>query len=125
MTTVLVVDDEPLIAMVLKEALEDEHYRVLTAANGKQGLERLIEEQADIVLLDMMMPIMSGAAMLRGMAAHPSLRDIPAIILSSLLEATIRAKTGSVAAVVQKPYTVEQVVSAITRVLGKANEAEG
>ena len=49
MTTVLVVDDEPLIAMALQAALEDEKYRVLTAANGKQGLERLAETRADIV----------------------------------------------------------------------------
>jgi CheY-like chemotaxis protein len=124
MTTVLVVDDEPLIAMVLKEALEDENYRVLTAANGKQGLERLIEERADVVLLDIMMPVMSGPAMLRAMAAHPNLRGIPAIILSSLPEVTIRAKTDSVAAVLQKPYTTEEVVRTITRVLGKANKAE-
>jgi CheY-like chemotaxis protein len=125
MTTILVVDDEPLISMVLKEALEDEHYRVLTAANGKQGLERLIEEQADIVLLDMMMPVMSGAAMLRAMAAHPNLRGIPAIILSSLPEATIRAKTEFVAAILQKPYTAEEVLRAIKQVLGKAKKAEG
>jgi CheY-like chemotaxis protein len=125
MTTVLVVDDEPLIAMVLKETLEDENYRVLTAANGKQGLERLIDEQADVVLLDMMMPVMNGPAMLRAMAVHPKLLGIPAIILSSLPEATIRAKTDSVAVILQKPCTAEQVLRAIRQVLGKTKQAKG
>ena len=77
MTTVLVVDDEPLIAMVLQAALEDENYRVLTAANGKQGLQRLAETRADIVVLDMMMPVMNGPAMLRALAADPDLAASP------------------------------------------------
>jgi CheY-like chemotaxis protein len=124
MTTVLIVEDEPLIAMALEAALEDENYRVLTAANGKQGLERLSEEQADVVLLDMMMPVMSGPAMLTAMAAHPTLRGIPVVILSSLPEATIRAKTDGVAAILQKPYTAKEVLRAITQVLSKTSKAE-
>jgi CheY-like chemotaxis protein len=124
MTTVLIVEDEPLIAMALEAALEDENYRVLTAANGKQGLERLSEEQADVVLLDMMMPVMSGPVMLSAMAAHPNLRGIPVVILSSLPEATIRAKTDGVAAILQKPYTAKEVLSAITQVLSKTSKAE-
>ena len=64
MTTVLVVDDEALIAMALEAALQDAGYQVTTAANGRQGLERLAEAQVDIVLLDMMMPVMNGPAML-------------------------------------------------------------
>jgi CheY-like chemotaxis protein len=54
MTIILVVDDEPLIAMALEAALEDAGYEVVTAANGRQGLERLAEARADLVLLDMM-----------------------------------------------------------------------
>ena len=72
MTTVLVVDDEPLIAMALEAALEDAGYRVATAANGRQGLERLAEgPRPDLVLLDMMMPVMNGPAMLAAMATDP------------------------------------------------------
>ena len=90
MTTVLVVDDEPLIAMALQAALEDENYCVITAANGRQGLERLAVTRADVVLLDMMMPVMNGRAMLQAMATDPNLRDIPVIVVSSLPEATVR-----------------------------------
>ena len=49
-------------------SLTDEGHRVLTAANGKQGLEVLAKERPDLVFLDYMMPVMDGAAMLRGMA---------------------------------------------------------
>lgn len=120
MKTVLVVEDEPLIAMALEAVLEDEGYRVVTAANGRQGLERLAETQVDIVLLDMMMPVMSGPAMLKAMAEDPGLRRIPAIILSSLPEATIRAQADGVAGILRKPYTADEVLSAVARVLSRA-----
>ena len=124
MTTVLVVDDEPLIAMALEAALEDAGYGVSTAANGRQGLERLAEApRPDLVLLDMMMPVMNGPAMLAAMAADPGLRRIPVIVLSSLPEEAIRARADGVAAILLKPYAAEQVLDAIARVLGQAREA--
>ena len=122
MTAVLVVDDEALIAMALEAALEDAGYSVTTAANGRQGLERLAEARADIVLLDMMMPVMGGPAMLAAMAADPDLRGIPVVILSSLPEATIRAQANGAAAVLRKPYTAAEVLAAIGQVLDEADQ---
>jgi CheY-like chemotaxis protein len=119
MTIILVVDDEPLIAMALEAALEDAGYEVVTAANGRQGLERLAEARADLVLLDMMMPVMSGPAMLAAMVAQPELAGIPVIILSSLPEPTIRNRTDGVAAIIRKPYTADQVLGAIAKALGE------
>jgi CheY-like chemotaxis protein len=124
MTTVLVVDDEPLIAMALQAALEDAGYAVATAANGRHGLERLAEApRPDLVLLDMMMPVMGGPAMRATMTADPALRGIPVIVLSSLPEETVRARVDNVAAVLRKPYTAEQVIGAVERVLGGTREA--
>ena len=124
MTTVLVVDDEALIAMALEAALEDAGYDVSTAANGRQGLERLAEApRPDLVLLDMMMPVMNGPAMLAAMAADPELAGIPVVVLSSLPEETIRARTEGVAAILRKPCTAEQVLGAIARALGEEREA--
>ena len=125
MTTVLVVDDEPLIAMALEAMLEDAGYGVATAANGRQGLQRLAEApRPDLVLLDMMMPVMNGPAMLAAMAADPELRGIPVIVLSSLPEEAIRARVGEgVAAILLKPCTAEQVLDAIAGALGGAREA--
>ena len=124
MATVLVVDDEPLIAMALEAALEDAGHRVATAANGRQGLERLAEEpRPDLVLLDMMMPVMNGPAMLAAMAADPGLAGIPVVVLSSLPEEAIRARVEGVAAILLKPCTAEQVLEAIARALGQAREA--
>lgn len=119
MTTILVVDDEPLIAVALEAALEDAGYEVVTAANGRQGLECLAEAQADLVLLDMMMPVMNGPAMLAAMVADPALAGIPVIILSSLPEATIRNRIDAVTAILRKPYTIHQVLGEIAKALGE------
>ena len=124
MATVLVVDDEALIAMALEAALEDAGYRVATAANGRQGLERLAEAPGpDLVLLDMMMPVMNGPAMLAAMAAHPALRGIPVVVLSSLPEEAVRVRTEGVPAILLKPCTAEEILDAIARVLGEARGA--
>jgi CheY-like chemotaxis protein len=123
MTTILVVDDEPLIAMALEATLDDAGYSIVTAANGRQGLERLSETpRPDLVLLDMMMPVMTGPAMLAAMAAHPELDGIPVIVLSSLPERAIRDRTTNVARILQKPYTAQEVLEAIATVLGEARE---
>ena len=124
MATVLVVDDEPLIAMVLEAMLEDAGYGVATAANGRQGLERLAgAPRPDLVLLDMMMPVMNVPAMLAAMAADPELRGIPVLVLSSLPEEAVRARAGGAAAILLKPCSAEQVLDAIARVLGGARDA--
>jgi CheY-like chemotaxis protein len=124
MTTVLVVEDEALIAMALAAALEDEGYRVVTAANGKQGLERLAETpRPDIVLLDMMMPVMNGPAMLKAMAGDASVSSIPVIVLSSLPEEAIRARSIGIVAILRKPYTADEVLGAIARVVRDGRDA--
>ncbi len=123
MTTILVVEDEPLIALALEAALEDAGYGVITAANGRQGLERLAEApRPDLVLTDMMMPVMGGAEMLAAMAADPHLRTIPVIVLSSLPETAVRARANGAAAILRKPYTADEVLAAIGRVLGEAEQ---
>ena len=124
MAAVMVVAGEPLIAMALEAALEDAGHEVVTAANGRQGLERLAEApRPDVVLLDMMMPVMGGAAMRAAMTADPELRAIPVVVLSSLPEEAVRARIDGVAAILRKPCTAEQVLGAIEGVLGGAREA--
>ncbi len=124
MTTILVVDDEPLIAMALEAELTDAGYSVVTAANGRQGLERMAETpRPDLVLTDIMMPVMNGVEMIAAMAAKPDLRGLPVIVLSSLPESTVRARTSGAAAILRKPYTAEEVLGAIARVLEKTHQS--
>lgn len=120
MPTVLVVDDEPLILLAVEAMLEDAGYAVVTAANGRQALD-LLEEipRPDLILLDMMMPVMNGAAVLEAMAADPALRTIPVVIVSSLPTQAIQAAATGYRAILRKPCTADQILNMITDVLEK------
>src|SRR5947207_6597901 len=95
MATVLIVEDEFAIADLLEMALSDEGHQVLTAANGRQGLERLAEGPSpDLVISDYMMPILDGPGLLRAMRDIEGQRDIPCIVMSSMPEASVREHIG-------------------------------
>lgn len=110
MGTVLVVDDEFGIADLIDAVLADEGYRVLTAANGRQGLEILSKERLDLVFLDFMMPVMDGAAVLRSIMANPMLRSIPVVIMSSMPEATVAERCSGYAKFMRKPFRINEVI---------------
>ncbi|MCL6559202.1 MAG: response regulator [Firmicutes bacterium] len=86
MALVLVIDDEPNIALVLKIALSDEGHEVITVPNGPAGLERLQRKPLpEIVLVDLLMPGMTGRTVIETMYANPELRDIPVLIITGSL----------------------------------------
>jgi CheY-like chemotaxis protein len=118
MATVLVVDDEFGIAELFDAILADEGYRVLTAINGRHGLEVLAKNRPDLVFLDYMMPVMDGAAMLRAIAADPALQGIPVVMMSSMPEAAVAERGLDYAAFLRKPFKVAQVVALAKRLLG-------
>lgn len=80
---VLIVDDESFNVEVLEQALDGTDYRVITAANGQEAWAKIQSEQPDLVLLDLMMPVMDGFAVLAKVKEDPMLRDIPIIIVSA------------------------------------------
>ena len=118
MATILVVEDEFGIAEVLASALSDAGHNVLTAINGKQGLERLKEGHPELVLLDFMMPVLDGPAMVQAMRADPESNAIPIIIMSSLPESSIaEAVSGMYVGFIRKPFKLRTVTEMINRVL--------
>ena len=119
MATVLIVDDEFGIAELFDAILTDEGHRVLTAINGRHGLEILAKDRPDLVFLDYMMPVMDGAAMLRAMAADPMLDGIPVVVMSSLPEATVAERCSGYAAFLRKPFKIAEVVALAERLLAK------
>jgi len=80
---VLIVDDEPFNVDYLQQELEDSGYQIITAFNGQEALDKIQSQQPDLVLLDLMMPILDGFAVLAQMKADMVLRDIPVIIISA------------------------------------------
>ena len=81
--TVLIVDDEPFNVDVLQQELEELNYQLITAANGREALSKIKSHQPDLILLDLMMPVLDGFAVLAEIKADNDLRDIPVIIVSA------------------------------------------
>jgi serine phosphatase RsbU (regulator of sigma subunit) len=80
---ILIVDDEPFNVDYLEQELEDLNYETISAANGQDALEKIASESPDLVLLDIMMPIMDGLTVLQKVKADPAVRDIPIIVISA------------------------------------------
>jgi CheY-like chemotaxis protein len=119
---ILVVDDEFSVAEVIQSALADSGHEVVMAVNGRQGLERISERPPDLVIVDFMMPIMDGPAMLGAMRQDPVHRDIPAVIMSSLPESAVaQAARGMYAAFLRKPFKLAAIVGVVKTVLGRRN----
>ena len=82
MKKVLIVDDNPIITKIYRERFAQAGYQAETAENGFMAMKALIATRPDIVLLDLMMPIMHGVDVLRYIRATPELKATPVIILS-------------------------------------------
>jgi len=81
--SVLVVDDDPNIRKMIIAALRREGYEFAEAPNGKEALEIMRAQRPDVVVLDLMMPIVSGWEVLQERENDPELRQIPVIIVSA------------------------------------------
>jgi len=81
---ILIVDDEPFNVDYLEQELEERGYQTVSAANGQAALEQVRAENPDLVLLDIMMPIMDGFGVLARLKAETSTRDLPVIIISAM-----------------------------------------
>jgi DNA-binding response OmpR family regulator len=120
LATVLIVEDEFAIADLLEMALIDEGYRVVRAANGRQGLERLAEYSPDLVISDFMMPVLDGAGLVQAMRQSKDQREVPIIIMSSMPEANVHARIDRYTAFVRKPFQIAGLMRLIATVLGSA-----
>jgi CheY-like chemotaxis protein len=116
--TILVVDDEFGVVEVLTAALEDEGYRVVSAANGRHGLERLAENQPDLVILDFMMPILDGPGMARAMKANPAYASIPIVMTSAVAESSMRERFEDYQAFLRKPFRADALIRLVRSILG-------
>jgi CheY-like chemotaxis protein len=83
MKRVLIVDDSLSVLQVLQFVFESEHYVVVTATDGAEGLEKISEHLPDLIVTDSVMPGMDGFAFLRKLKEQPATKAIPVIMLTS------------------------------------------
>ncbi len=80
---ILIVDDEPFNVDYLEQELEEEEYDTISAMDGQEALRKIEQEAPDLVLLDIMMPVMDGFEVLSRLKNNPDRRDIPVIVISA------------------------------------------
>jgi len=118
---VLVVDDDPDIRELLFTALEDEGFEVVPAGNGQEALAIIKTFRPDVIVLDLMMPVMDGwqfAAELR--ARDDGDEDIPIVLLSAARDLKTHAKTLAAADIIEKPFDLAELLPKIARVASAA-----
>lgn len=116
---ILVVDDEPNIVQTLQDRLEMNDYLVVTANNGKEGLETALRERPDIILLDVIMPVMDGHEMLEALRQNPEGKDCSVIMLTarSQMQDIARANACGIEDYIVKPFDLSELLEKIETIV--------
>src|SRR5579864_1012843 len=80
---VLIIEDDAILVEMYKDKFVHEGFAVITAKNGKEGLEKTLDQKPNIILLDLMMPVMSGNVMLKKLREFPQFKKLPVIVLTN------------------------------------------
>ncbi len=123
--TVLLVEDEPAQREVLRYNLEAEGFAVIVARDGEEALERIAEGLPDLILLDWMLPHVSGIEVCRRLRLRPETRSIPVIMLSARSEDVDKVRgleTGADDYVI-KPYSVAELMARLRAHLRRVRPA--
>jgi len=122
---ILIIEDEPDLVQTLKDRLERNEYDIITAENGKAGLEMALREKPDVVLLDVNMPIMDGFAMLEALRKHPEGMNCAVIMITvhSQKQDITRAEACGINDYIVKPFNMEDLIEKIETVLKRRKES--
>jgi CheY-like chemotaxis protein len=118
---VLIVDDDPSIRRMLALSLEKAGYRTAAACDGGEALEAMRAGQADLVLLDLMMPKVTGWEVLTQRAAAPELQKIPVIVITAARgDGVARISNDGLCALLPKPFELETLRTLVKKCLDRA-----
>ena len=114
---ILIVDDVMSNVLLLKVLLTNEKFQIATANNGHQALEQVENEKPDLILLDVMMPDMSGFEVAQKLKSNPSTSDIPIIFLTALHSTADIVNGFQVGAndFISKPFNKEELIIRVTQ----------
>ena len=112
---ILIVDDEPNIVQTLQDRLEMNDFDVVTACNGKEGLDQAIQHVPDIILLDVIMPVMDGLEMLEAVRKEPSCDNTSVVMLTarSQTQDIARANACGIEDYIVKPFDLSELLEKI------------
>lgn len=119
MQTVLVIEDEAPLRANLARILSAENYRVVTAADGDEGIRRVLEDRPDLVICDILMPRVDGFGVLAALRSRPESAAIPFIFLTASAdkEDLARGLKSGANEYVTKPFKIADLLAAVRRLL--------
>jgi two-component system phosphate regulon response regulator PhoB len=120
--TILVVEDEAPLLTLLRYNLEKQGFRVEEAADGQEALIRVAEAKPDLILLDWMLPTLSGIEVCRQIRRKPDTRDLPIIMVTARTEDqdAVRALDTGADDYIAKPYAMEALLARIRALLRRS-----
>ncbi|MEI6158919.1 MAG: phosphate regulon transcriptional regulator PhoB [Roseococcus sp.] len=121
--TILVVEDEAALLALLRYNLERQGFNVEEATDGQEALLRIAEAKPDLVLLDWMLPAMSGIEVCRQISRRPATRDLPVIMVTARTEDqdAVRALDTGADDYISKPFAVEALLARIRALLRRSS----
>src|SRR5512140_2253489 len=120
--TILVVDDEPTLRETLVDALEADGFRVVSAADGREALTRFRAERPDLVLLDLMLPELSGIEVCRIIRAESGVPIVMLTAKDSELDKVVGLELGA-DDYVTKPFSLRELTARIRAIFRRAEAA--
>lgn len=117
---ILIADDDHNLRLLVHTTLEDPRYEILEAENGSEALCTIRDQHPDLVLLDWMMPGMSGIEVLQAMNEAPALAAIPVVMLTARAQAADRQRAVELgaAAYLTKPFSPLELMEMVNTMLG-------
>jgi len=119
MRTIMIVDDDPRLCSALQFKFERAGYHVSAVGSGRDLLTRLQVQQPDLIILDLMMPDMSGIEVLEYMRSHPDLSSIPIVVVSAWGHTAmqVRCRELGAAGFVSKPFSLRELATRVEEYL--------
>lgn len=123
---ILVVDDEEHIVELIKFNLESNGYEIITATDGKEAYEKAITETPDLILLDIMLPILDGIEVCKKLKKEKNTEDIPVIMLTAKGEETDKVLGLEIGAddYITKPFGIRELIARIKAVLRRSSTSQ-
>lgn len=120
---VLVIEDDPVTTKIISHFLEKEKYSVSIATNGENGLEQIKKEKPDLILLDLMLPIVNGHQILAVLKKENGMPDIPVIVLSALSQEpdVLNGYEEGATDYITKPFSPQVLMAKIKSILSSEN----
>jgi DNA-binding response OmpR family regulator len=120
---ILVVEDDPVIQRLIIEFLEDEGFQVLAVSDGQAGVDAAQRTLPDLILMDLMLPVLDGMAATRAIKRDTRTDSIPVIAISAGTNLRIHAEQLPADGVVGKPFDLDTLLAAVTVHLQAAGNA--